>query len=63
MSGATDEYGLCVVCGGHGGTMTEPAEPDGKWGWRRCEVCDGKDRVTPLIEAQAETSWDDRELS
>lgn len=44
-----DEYGLCTVCGGHGSVLVP--------GVRRmepCTVCDGRDRVTPMLEMRAE---------
>jgi len=67
---ATDEYGLCTLCGGHG-AMFRRAESDeftereqrrvsvgGPWPLRSvpCTLCDGRDRVTPIMEARAEAS-------
>ena len=67
---ATDEYGLCTLCGGHGATFRH-AESDeftererrrvqrgGPWPLRSvpCMFCDGRDRVTPIMEARAEAA-------
>ena len=47
---------LCEGCGGHGGVMVLRA--GGGYTWAGCDLCDGRDRVTPLIEAQAESMQD-----
>jgi hypothetical protein len=67
---STDEYGLCLNCGGHGATMrvtTDPEEPRlsrigririargrNAFVFDPCTLCDGQDRVTPMQEARAE---------
>jgi len=69
---ATDDRGLCVRCGGHGSTFhatTDANDPGlSRVGVRRierggealvhdpCGLCDGGDRVTPMLEAQAEAN-------
>lgn len=61
---ATDEYGLCRACGGHGAVMDGNRVNVTKRGARtvpnfvRCRWCDGRDKVTPLIEARAEAQAD-----
>lgn len=52
--------GLCSACGGHGSVMDGSRQVTGRWRERtvpnmvRCGWCDGRDRVTPLVEAQAD---------
>jgi len=58
MSG---EDGLCVACGGHGSVMAgDRVNQRGRMvpNFVPCEWCDGRDKVTPLIEPQAESAED-----
>ena len=71
---STDEQGMCLRCGGHGSTHHSVTEdsPDLTPLQRRkiargqdafvsepCGWCDGRDRVTPLMESRIESSIQD----
>lgn len=52
----TDEYGWCLHCGGHGAVIVgNRVNQHGRTvpNFVPCKGCDGQDRVTPFVEAQA----------
>lgn len=53
-----DMDGLCVACGGHGVVLTGARHVNEKGRkvltFAPCRLCDGSDRVTPLLESAAE---------
>lgn len=51
---ATDEWGTCVACGGHGSLMVIDPNTREITGSKECPLCDGTDHATGEMERAAE---------